>query len=304
MLDFVVKRTVQMILVTFLALTAIFFLVRLAGDPTALFLPPDAPRSQLEEFRHALGFDRPLYAQYADFVWNAIRGDFGESLSTRQDALSMVLARVPATFQLAFSALGLSLLIAIPIGIVSAYKRNSIFDRIGVALTVLGQAVPGFWLGLILIYIFAASLHLLPSGGGGSMVHMILPTVTLASYSVARFARFTRSTTLDILDKDYIRTAKASGVSVTRILFRYTLKNSLIPVITLVALDLGALLGGAVIIETVFSWPGIGRLMLESLLRRDFSVVLAGVFFVAVIYSILNFIADLLYALVNPQIRY
>ncbi|WP_312113127.1 ABC transporter permease [Brevibacillus reuszeri] len=304
MLDFVLKRTLQMVLVTFLALTAIFFLVRLAGDPTALFLPPDAPRSQLEEFRHALGFDRPVYVQYTDFVWNAIKGDFGESLSTRQDALSMVLARVPATFQLAFSALGLSLLIAIPIGIVSAYKRNSVFDRIGVAFTVLGQAVPGFWLGLILIYVFAASLHLLPSGGGGSFMHMILPTVTLASYSVARFARFTRSTTLDILGKDYIRTAKASGVSVTRILFRFTLKNSLIPVITLVALDLGALLGGAVIIETVFSWPGIGRLMLESLLRRDFSVVLAGVFFVAVVYSLLNFIADLLYALVNPQIRY
>ncbi|WP_289139446.1 ABC transporter permease [uncultured Brevibacillus sp.] len=304
MLDFVLKRTLQMVLVTFLALTAIFFLVRLAGDPTALFLPPDAPKSQLEEFRHALGFDRPVYVQYTDFVWNAIKGDFGESLSTRQDALSMVLARVPATFQLAFSALGLSLLIAIPIGILSAYKRNSIFDRIGVAFTVVGQAVPGFWLGLILIYIFAASLHLLPSGGGGSIMHMILPTVTLASYSVARFARFTRSTTLDILSKDYIRTAKASGVSVTRILFRYTLKNSLIPVITLVALDLGALLGGAVIIETVFSWPGIGRLMLESLLRRDFSVVMAGVFFVAVIYSVLNFIADLLYALVNPQIRY
>lgn len=304
MLDFVLKRTLQMVLVTFLALTAIFFLVRLAGDPTALFLPPDAPKSQLEEFRHALGFDRPVYVQYTDFVWNAIKGDFGESLSTRQDALSMVLARVPATFQLAFSALGLSLLIAIPIGILSAYKRNSIFDRIGVAFTVVGQAVPGFWLGLILIYVFAASLHLLPSGGGGSIMHMILPTVTLASYSVARFARFTRSTTLDILSKDYIRTAKASGVSVSRILFRYTLKNSLIPVITLVALDLGALLGGAVIIETVFSWPGIGRLMLESLLRRDFSVVMAGVFFVAVIYSVLNFIADLLYALVNPQIRY
>lgn len=303
MLDYIIKRTIQMIVVLFLALTVVFFLVRLAGDPTTLFLPPDAPASQIEEYRKQLGFDRPLYVQYAEFMADAVRGDFGTSLRTREDALGMILDRVPATFQLAFAALALSLLIAIPIGIVSAYKRNTILDQTGVAFTVLGQAIPSFWLGLILIYLFAAKLQWLPSGGGGSVKHMILPVVTLAAYSVARFARFTRSSMLDILSKDYIRTAKSSGVSMSRILFRYALKNTLIPIITLVALDLGTLLGGAVITEVVFSWPGVGRVIYNALLNRDFPVVMAGVFFVALIYSIINLITDILYAYVNPQIR-
>lgn len=292
-----------MIIVIFLALTAVFFLLRLSGDPATLFLPPDAPKDQIAQYREMLGFDRPLYVQYGDFLFNAVQGNFGQSLRSHEDALSVVLNRVPATFQLAFSALGLSILIAIPIGILSAYKRNTFYDRIGVGLTVLGQAIPSFWLGLLLIFFFAAVLHLLPSGGGGTIYHMILPTITLAAYSVARFARFTRSTMLDVLKKDYIRTAKASGVPMMRVLFRYALKNSLIPIITLVALDLGVLLGGAVITEVVFSWPGVGRLLMQSLLNRDFPIVLAGVFLIAVIYSVINFIADIAYAYVNPQIR-
>ncbi|MEK5389857.1 ABC transporter permease [Margalitia sp. FSL K6-0131] len=303
MLEFIIKRTMQMIIVIFLALTAVFFLLRLSGDPATLFLPPDAPKDQIAQYREMLGFDRPLYVQYGDFLFKAVKGDFGESLRSHEDALSVVLDRVPATFQLAFSALGLSILIAIPIGILSAYKRNTFYDRIGVGLTVLGQAIPSFWLGLLLIFFFAAVLHLLPSGGGGTIYHMILPTITLAAYSVARFARFTRSTMLDVLKKDYIRTAKASGVPMMRVLFRYALKNSLIPIITLVALDLGVLLGGAVITEVVFSWPGVGRLLMQSLLNRDFPIVLARVFLIAVIYSVINFIADIAYAYVNPQIR-
>ncbi|MGE8204737.1 ABC transporter permease [Heyndrickxia sp. NPDC080065] len=303
MVEFIIKRTIQMVIVIFLALTAVFFLLRLSGDPATLFLPPDAPRDQIAQYREMLGFDRPLYVQYGDFLIKAIQGDFGESLRSHEDALSVVLDRIPATFQLAFSALGLSLLIAIPVGILSAHKRNTFYDRLGVGFTVLGQAIPSFWLGLLLIFFFAAVLHLLPSGGGGSIYHMILPTITLAAYSVARFARFTRSTMLDVLRKDYIRTAKASGVPMARILFRYALKNSLIPIITLVALDLGVLLGGAVITEVVFSWPGVGRLLMQSLLNRDFPIVLAGVFLIAVIYSVINFIADIAYAYVNPQIR-
>lgn len=304
MLDYLIKRSLQVVLVLFLALTAVFFLIRLSGDPTALFLPPDAPRSQLEEFRKALGFDRPLSVQYVEFITNAVQGDFGESLRTREDALQTVLDRVPATFQLAFTALGLSLLAAIPIGILSAYKRNTLVDRIGVGFTVLGQAVPGFWLGLILIFLFAVQFKLLPTGGGGSVMHLILPALTLAAYSVARFARFTRSTMLDVLRKDYIRTATASGVPISKILALYALKNTLIPIITLVALDLGVLLGGAVIVEVVFAWPGMGRLLMQSLLNRDFPVVMAGVFLIAFIYAVINFVVDVLYAYVNPQIRF
>lgn len=303
MVEYVIKRLLQVVLVVFLALTAVFFLLRLSGDPTTLFLPVDAPREQIEEYKELLGFNRPLYVQYAEFMTNAVQGDFGESLRSHDSALGIVLERLPATFQLALSALVLSLIIAIPLGVLSAYKRNTVFDKIGVGLTVIGQAVPSFWLGLILIYIFAAVFNILPSGGGGSLVHMILPTLTLAAYSVARFTRFTRSSMLDVLGKDYIRTAKASGVPTLRLIMRYALKNSLIPIITLVALDLGVLLGGAVITEVVFAWPGIGRLLLQSLMNRDFPIVLASIFIIALTYAIINFIADVLYAYVNPQIR-
>jgi peptide/nickel transport system permease protein len=303
MLDFVIKRLVQVVVVVLLALTVVFFLIRLSGDPTALFLPPDASRDQIEEYRAILGFDRPLYVQYAEFMANAVQGDFGESLRSHEAALPLVLSRLPATFQLAIASLVLSLLISIPLGVLSAYKRNSFFDRISVALTVLGQAIPSFWLGLLLIYFFAVQLNLLPSGGAGSPVYMILPMLSLAAYSVARFTRFTRSTMLDVLRKDYIRTAKASGVPTFRLVGRYALKNSLIPIITLVALDLGTLLGGAVITEVVFAWPGVGRLLMQSLMNRDFPIVLAGVFIIALIYAVINFIADILYAYVNPQIR-
>lgn len=303
MLDYVIKRLLQVVLVILLALTAVFFLIRLSGDPTTQFLPPDAPREQIEEYRELLGFNRPLIVQYGDFMVNAVQGDFGTSLRSQEDALGLVLARLPATFQLAISALVLSLLIAIPLGVISAYKRNTMFDRIGVALSVVGQAVPGFWLGLLLIYVFAAQLKILPSSGSGTLVHMILPALTLSAYSVARFTRFTRSTMLDVLGKDYIRTSKASGVPTGRLIMKYALKNALIPIITLVALDLGVLLGGAVITEVVFAWPGVGRLLMQALLNRDFPIVMAGIFIIAFIYAIINFIADLLYAYVNPQIR-
>ncbi|KQL49974.1 ABC transporter permease [Brevibacillus choshinensis] len=304
MLGFLCKRVLQMFVVVFLALTAVFFLVRLSGDPTALFLPPDAPREQLEYYRSQLGFDRPLYVQYGEFIVNAIQGDFGKSLVAREDALGLVLERLPATFQLALFAMGVALLISIPIGILSAYRRNSLFDQLGVTLTVIGQAVPNFWLGLILIYFFGVIMQWLPTGGGGSVTHMILPTLTLAGYSIARFTRFTRSTMIDVYNEDYIRTAKASGASMLKILSWYGLKNASIPLITLVALDLGVLLGGSVITEVVFSWPGIGKLLMQSLLSRDFPVVMATIFLISVIYSVVNFLADLLYALVNPQIRY
>ncbi|MGG0719817.1 ABC transporter permease [Robertmurraya massiliosenegalensis] len=303
MLDFIVKRILQVILVVFLALTVVFFLIRLSGDPTTLFLPPDAPKEQIEEYRDLLGFNRPLYVQYGEFMFSAVQGDFGESLRSGEDALELVLQRMPATFQLALSALILSLFIAIPLGVLSAYKRNTLFDRASVGITVIGQAIPNFWFGLILIFIFAAQLKMLPSSGGGSVAHMVLPVITLALYSISRFVRFTRSAMLDVLSKDYIRTSKAAGAPTSSLIMKYALKNSLIPIITLIALDLGVLLGGAVITEAVFSWPGVGRLLYQSLMNRDFPIVLAGVFIIAIIYAVINFIADILYAYVNPQIR-
>lgn len=303
MLEFTIKRMLQMILVIFLALTGVFFLVRISGDPTPLFLPPDAPKEQIAEFRHLLGFDRPLYIQYADFMSGAVRGDFGTSLNTKENAMSAVLSSFPATCRLAVSAFMISLLLAVPIGIFSAYKRNTLFDKLGVGLTVLGQAIPSFWLGLLLIFFFAVKLHWFPTSGSSKPLSMVLPAVTLAVYSMARLVRFTRSSMLDVLQKDYIRTMRAAGVSTLRVLSKYALKNALLPIITLVALDLGVLLEGAVITEAVFAWPGIGMRLMKALMLRDFPVVMAGVFLIALIYSVMNFFADLLYSLANPQVR-
>lgn len=303
MLGFIVKRFAQSVVVVFLALTVIFFLIRLSGDPTVLMVPADAPPEQYQEFRKQHGFDQPLHVQYVNFIKNSVQGDFGESIRMNTSAVGLVIDRLPATFQLATAALLLSVIMAIPIGVISAYRRNTLIDRFGVGFTVLGQAIPNFWLGLILIYIFSVSFKVLPASGGGSMIHMILPMATLAMHSVAKFARFTRSTMLDVLRKDYIRTAKASGTPTSSILMKYALKNALIPLLTLISLELGTLLGGAVIVEVVFAWPGLGRLLMDSLLNRDFPVVLAGVFFIAVIYTVINFITDMLYAYVNPQIR-
>ncbi|MCO7124264.1 ABC transporter permease [Sporolactobacillus shoreicorticis] len=301
--EFIIKRVLQTLIVVFLALTGVFFLVRLSGDPTILFLPPDAPKDQIAEYRHTLGFDRPLYVQYADYIIHVVQGDFGDSLVTKESALGRILSSFPATLQLALSAFVVSLVIAIPIGVLSAYKRNTWFDKFGVGLTVLGQAIPSFWLGLLFIYFFAVKLHWFPTGGRSASLSMILPTATLAIYSLARLVRFTRSKMLDVLKKDYIRTMKAVGVSTLEILTKYALKNALLPIITLIALDLGALLEGAVITEIVFSWPGIGMQVMNALMSRDFPVVMAGIFVISLIYSVINFAADLLYSVVDPQIR-
>lgn len=303
MLGYILKRGVQTLIVLFITVVLVFFIIRLTGDPTYLYMPDDATDEMVEEFRKQMGFDRPMYEQFGNFLKDVVTGDFGESIMYRQDALSMVLAKLPATFQLAFGALFIAIVVAIPIGVISAYKQNTIFDRIGTGFTIVGQAIPGFWLGLLLILLFSVTIKLFPSGGGGSVLHLILPAVTLAAHSAARFARFTRSTMLDVLRKDYIRTVKSTGAPMYSILYKYALKNTLIPLITIAALDLGVLLGGAVIIEFVFSWPGLGQLLLSAMMGRDFPVVIAGVFFIALSVSIINFIADILYGLVNPQVR-
>ena len=303
MLGYILSCGVQTLVVLFLTITLVFFVIRLSGDPTYLYMPDDATEEMVEQFREQLGFNQPLIVQYGSFLADVVQGDFGESIMYRQDALSLVVARIPATFQLAFSALIIAIAVAIPLGVISAYKQNTIYDRIGTSITVLGQAIPGFWLGLLLILIFSVTFKILPSGGGGSVIYLILPAVTLAAHSAARFARFTRSTMLDVLRKDYIRTVKSTGAPTFSILYKYALKNTLIPIITIAALDLGVLLGGSVIIEAVFSWPGLGQLLINALMGRDFPVVIAGVTFIALSITIINFFADILYGLVNPQVR-
>ncbi len=304
MAQFVARRLLEAAVVLFLALTAVFSLQFLAGDPVKLFLPTDTTPKQIEEYRERLGFNDPWLVRYVRFMRGALRGDFGESLRQNEPALGLVLQRFPATLSLSGVAMLLALAAAIPVGVISAARRNSWFDHLGIGTTVLGQAIPGFWLGLMLIYVFAVWLRWLPTSGRGSWVHFILPSITLAAFVAARFARLTRSMMLDVLGQDYIRTARAKGLAPPRVLYKHALKNAGLPIVTLLALQLGQLLGGAVITETIFAWPGVGRFLVQALLNRDFPVVLVGVFLTALLYSILNLAADLTYAWLNPRIRY
>jgi peptide/nickel transport system permease protein len=298
-----ISRIAQTALVVFLALTAVFFLVRLSGDPVLLFLPMDIQAKDVNEFRERLGFNDPLLVQYARFVRGALQGDFGESLRYKRDALSLVLERLPATLSLAAAALALTFCLAIPIGVISATRRGSALDYLGMGGAVLGQAVPGFWLGLMLIYLFSVRLGWLPTGGTGGAAHYVMPTVVLASFYAARMARLTRSSVLEVLGEEYVLAARAKGLAERVVLAKHVLRNSAIPIVTLAGLETGQLLGGAVITETIFAWPGVGRLTLQALQNRDFPVVLAAVFLVSVTYTLINLSVDLLYGWLDPRTR-
>ena len=297
------SRLAQTALVVALALTAVFFMVRLSGDPVLLFLPMDIQAKDLNEFRQRLGFNDPLIVQYGRFVSGAVRGDFGESLRYKQDALTLVLERLPATLGLAAAALALTFCLAVPIGVISAVRRGSALDFLGMTLAVLGQAIPGFWLGLMLIYVFSVRLGWLPTGGTGGLAHLIMPCIVLAAFYAARMARLTRSSVLDILNEEFVLTARAKGLAELRVIGKHALKNAAIPIVTLAGLETGQLLGGAVIAETIFAWPGVGRLTVQALQNRDFPVVLAAVFVISVSYTLINLLVDLLYGWLDPRTR-
>jgi peptide/nickel transport system permease protein len=300
---YLLSRLGQTVMVVFLSLTAVFFLVRLGGDPVLLFLPMDIQAKDVNEFRQRLGFNDPLPVQYGRFVAAAARGDFGESLRYKQDALRLVLERLPATLSLGAAALALSFFVSIPIGVVSAMRRGSILDYVGMGGAVLGQAIPGFWLGLMLIYLFSVRLGWLPTGGTGGLAHYVMPCVVLAAFYAARMARLTRSSVLETLNEDYILTARSKGLAELVVVGKHTLKNSAIPIVTLAGLETGQLLGGAVITETIFAWPGVGRLTVQALVNRDFPLVLAAVFVISLIYTLMNFLVDVAYGWLDPRTR-
>src|SRR5262245_38544543 len=300
---YVLSRLAQTALVVFLSLTAVFGLVRLSGDPVLLFMPTDIQAKDVEEFRERLGFNDPLALQYARFLGGAVRGDFGQSLRYKRDALGLVLERLPATLLLAATAVALTLVVAIPLGVISAVRRDTLLDHVGTLATVLGQAVPGFWLGLMLIYLFAVQLRWLPTGGTGGLAHLVMPATVLAAFFAARIARLTRSTVLEALGEDYVLTARAKGLGESRVIGKHALRNASVPIVTLAGLEIGQLLGGAVITETIFAWPGLGRLTVQALLNRDFPLVLAAVFVISVTYTLINLVVDLLYGLLDPRTR-
>jgi peptide/nickel transport system permease protein len=299
----ILARFVQAVVVIFCVSALVFFATHLLGDPAALIAPVGATREQVAEISHQMGFDRPITTQFLDFLSAAVRGDLGVSLRHEQPALGLILTTLPNTLQLAVIAQVLALVVAVPAGVFAATRRNTIVDGLTMAGAVLGQSVPSFWLGLMLIIVVGVNLRLLPISGMGDWRHLILPAVTLSTYPMARTARLVRSGMLEVLGQEYIQTARAKGLTERLVLWKHALKNALIPVVTIVSLDFGTLLGGAVVTESIFAWPGLGRLIINAINTRDFPLIQASVIVVAVVFVTINLLVDATYTLIDPRIR-
>ncbi|HWK12771.1 MAG TPA: ABC transporter permease [Rhizobiaceae bacterium] len=303
MADFLISRLLYAALVLLGVSVAVFFLIRIGGDPSALFLPPEASLEEIARFRHLMGFDRPLTVQYFDFLGRAVQGDFGMSLRYDQPAMKLVLERMPATLQLGAMALFLSLVISIPLAILAAAKRGSAVDRASLLVSLIGQSFPAFWLAIMLILLFSETFQLLPPSGRGSWQQLIMPAIVLATYSTAIITRLLRSSMIEVLQSDYVRTARGKGVKEGRIILSHALRNAAIPTLTVIGLQVGALLGGAVITEEVFAYPGVGRLAIQAIANRDFTVVQAFVLMMAALIVSINLLVDLSYGLLDPRLR-
>jgi peptide/nickel transport system permease protein len=289
---------------TLLAISLIVFsLVRLTGDPVLLFLPPDSPAEEVERLREELGFNDPLAVQYAGFLRSALVGDVGFSLKHQEPALRVVLQRLPATLELALAAMVVTLAIALPAGIVSAVRRNSWVDRLVMGGVVFGQSMPTYWIGIMLILVVSVQSGLLPPFGRGTVAHLVMPSVTLALFFTARIARLTRSGMLNVLRTDYVRTARAKGLAGPVVVLKHALRNAALPIVTIVGIEFGTLLGGTVITETVFAWPGLGRLAVDAIYARDYPVVQTTVLLVSAIFVSINFVVDVLYRVIDPRVE-
>jgi peptide/nickel transport system permease protein len=282
----------------------VFVILHLTGDPATVMMPLEATRAEIAAFRHAQGFDRPLWVQFASFAWNALHGDFGLSLRHGEPALGLALERVPASAELALTALALAVLVAVPAGTLAAVRRNSVVDVAARLLALLGQSTPVYWLGILLILIFGVQLGWFPVSGTGGWRHLVLPAVTLGMFTMARIMRLTRGSMLDVLQSDYLRTAVAKGVGPFRLIVHHALRNAWLPIVTAIGIELGTLLSQAIITETIFSWPGIGRLAYQAILDRDYPVVEAVVLLGALSFVLINLLVDLAYAVLDPRIRY
>jgi peptide/nickel transport system permease protein len=303
--SYIRRRLLHSLVVIWGVTLIVFFLVRLApGDPATMLLAESATPEQIEQAREKWGLNEPIPIQYLVFMGRALRGDLGDSLFFQQPALKVLLDRMPATLQLSAVALFFSLSVAIPVGVLSALKRNSIWDYLGTGLAMLGQAMPPYWLGIMLILLFSVSLGWLPTSGRGSWRHLILPAITLGSVLMALITRLVRSGMLDVLNEDYVRTARAKGLPNRLVLVRHAMRNILIPLVTVIGLQLGALFGGAVITESIFAWPGVGRLALQAISARDYPLVQASVLIISVVYVFLNLAVDIIYVYLDPRIRY
>jgi peptide/nickel transport system permease protein len=301
---YIVTRLLQIVVAVWGVATLVFVLMRLSGDPVALFVTEQTTPAEREEIRRQLGLDQPLPVQYVKFLSRAAVGDFGNSLRLGQPALGVVLERFSATVELAVVALVLSVAVGIPAGVFAAAKRGSGLDHFTMVVSVLGQGIPTFILAILLIWLFAVQLHWLPVGERGTPEHLILPAVTLAAYSLARLARLTRSAMLEVLGQEYVRTARSKGLAEWLILRRHALRNAAIPVVTTIGVTLAQFIGGAVITETIFAWPGVGRLLVQAVGQRDYPIVQAAVVITGLSVVMGNLLTDVLCAVLDPRIRH
>jgi ABC-type dipeptide/oligopeptide/nickel transport system permease component len=304
-LGYIIRRTIQSLLLLLGVTLIVFLLLRITpSDPAAIMLGENASPEALAALRESLGLNKPLHEQYLSYLGSLLMGDWGVSIRSQRPALAIVAERLPATAELAAVSMFLALVVSIPIGILAAIKRNSAIDGLSMLGALITQSVPGYWLGLMLIILFAVVFNLLPSSGRGSWYHLILPGITLASFLIGLITRLTRSCMLEVLQQDYLRTARSKGLSERVVMLRHALKNAMIPVITVVGLQIGNLLGGAVVTETVFAWPGIGSLAVVSIYQRDYPVVQAVVLLSAAVFVIINFLLDVIYQWLDPRISY
>lgn len=304
MTRFLVSRLAQMLGVFLVISLVIFMLLVFTGDPIELLLPPAAGIDQIEAMRAQLGLDRPWYVQYGKFLRSALRGDLGTSFYFHEPAIRLVLQRLPASLELVIWTMIVSTVVAIPLGVVAAARPNSWIDRSVLVGSLVGISAPTFWIGIVLIALFVVTLKWLPSSGRGGWEHLVLPVATLAFYRVALFVRLVRSGMLDVLGQDYIRTARAKGLYERAVFYRHALKNTLIPFVTIGGIQMGGLIAFAIVTEKIFAWPGMGRLLLISIERLDYPVVVAYAIVTAGLFVVINLTVDLLYALIDPRIRY
>ena len=303
MISYLVRRTLQALASVAGVSTIVFFALHLSGDPVRLMVPPDATLKDMEVLRHELGLDRPLHTQYLEFIENLSKSDLGYSYVQNRPVLDIILERFPFTARLAVSALTLSLVAGISIGVMSAVYRGKWLEKSLMPFILIGQCMPAFCIGILLIMVFSVHFRWLPSTGSRGGKSLILPSLTLASVSVATMAQMTRTSMLEQLEQNYVRTARSKGAGIPRIVVWHVLRNTAIPIVTLAGLETANLLGGAVVTETIFAWPGLGLLTIQAINARDFPLVQAIVLFVSVIYVMINLLTDIFYLVIDPRIK-
>lgn len=303
MSTYFVQRTVRAIATLLVVLTFVFFATRLTGDPTEFLLPDDASPAAVQQLRTTLGLDRPLPVQYVAYLGTVVRGDFGISYFERRSVTTMLGERVGPTFQLALLSLAVAIILGLPTGIIAALNRNSFIDRAVMALSFSAYAIPNFVLGIGLIFLVSLQLQMLPSSGYGTWQQFVMPVITLGASSAALLARLTRSSVLDTIHQDYVRTARSKGLGGTTVILKHVLRNAFTPILTILGLQVGTLVAGSIVVETVFAWPGVGRLIIRAVQQRDFPVLQLAVVVVAASVVLVNFVVDMLYAVVDPRVR-